>query len=312
MKRIYLVLVVALGTALFTLNSCKKESNTNNETDLTTEVSTQSDDHSLFNSADDAVSDDINTTLEADPLLGGKTDSVSSCNATIVRDMTGVLKNTITITYNGDNCQGTRTRTGVVVLSLPKNKQWKDVGAQMTVSVQNLKIVRKADGKSLTINGIKTITNVSGHLLRELINGGVSSIVHTVTSSNMSVVFDNGTNRQWQISKQRTFTYSGGFVISVTGTGSVNGATNVAEWGTNRLGQDFSTQIITPLVVRQDCDFRLVSGQVQHTKLTRPITVTFGLDATGNATGCPGAGTYYFKAEWTSVLGVAHSIIKPY
>ena len=310
MKRIYVILMLAASTTLFTLGGCKKGSNTT-ETDLTSDVTVQTDDHAMFSSEDDAVSDDVNATLELDPLFSGKNTS-TLCNATVVKDTTGLVKS-MTITYNGPNCQNTRNRVGVVVFSMTKNTKWKDAGAALTVSIQNLKITRIADSKSLTLNGTKSITNVSGKLLKDLINpaAGVTTVVHTVTSSNMSATFDNGTSRQWQIAKKRTFTASAGqLVISVTGTGGTT--SDVAVWGTNRLAQDFSTRIITPMVVRQDCNWRLVSGKIEHTKLTRPITVTFGLDASGNPTGCPGTGAYYFKAEWTSLAGATYSVIKPY
>lgn len=308
MKRIYVIMMFAASATLFTLGGCKKSSN-NNETDLSSEVTTQTDDHAKFSNDDDAVSDDINTTIEQEPTFTGRTNSIL-CNATVVKDTTGLIRR-MTITYNGANCQGTNTRVGVVVLSIPKSMKWKTAGAELNISIQNLKITRIADNKSLTINGTKTITNVSGNLLKDLFNptSGVTSIVHTVSSSNMSATFDNGTNRLWQIAKKRTFSAPNNqLVVSIEG----NSAGGVAVWGINRLGQDFSTRIINPLVIRQDCNWRLVSGKIEHTKLTRPITVTFGLDASGNPTGCPTTGGYYLKAEWTSLSGNAFSVIRPY
>ena len=310
MKRFSLFLLLGCSLLFFALNGCKKDSGSS-EIDLTSDVTYQTDDQAMFSAEDDAVSDDINGVLESDPLLGGRTNA-DTCNVTITRD-SSLLKRFVVITYSGNNCNGTRTRQGVVRLGMNKNTKWKNAGAEISVEIQNLKITRLRDNKSLVLNGTKILTNKDGHLLRELITGGVNSIVHTVASSNMSATFDNGSSRQWQIAKQRTFTYSNGFVISVTGTATVDGATNVAVWGTNRLGQSFSTRIIAPLVIKADCDYRLVSGKLLHTKLTRDITVTFGLDASGNPTGCPGsANAYYFKAEWTSITGTAHSIIKPY
>lgn len=310
MKRFYIIMMLLASTTLFTIGGCKKDSTNTTETDLTSDVTIQSDDHSMFSSEDDAVSDDVNATIISEPLFSGKSARTTSviCDATVTRDST-LTTRSLVITYNGTNCTGTRTRTGVVTLTMGKNVKWKDVGATLTVNVQNLKITRTRDNKSLTLNGTKTIKNATGHLLSEL--ASFSPILHISSSTGMSAAFDNGTTRQWQIAKQREFTYNNGVVISETGNG---GATaDVAVWGTNRLGQEFSTRIINPLVVRQDCNFRLVSGKVEHTKLTRPITVTFGLDSTGNATTCPAAGSYYyFKAEWTSILGVAHSVVRPY
>jgi hypothetical protein len=66
------------------------------------------------------------------------------------------------------------------------------------------------------------------------------------------------------------------------------------------------------MVIRQDCDFRLVSGEVTHGKLIADVVVTFGLNAAGEPTTCPGAGTYYFKAVWKGVNGQTKTVILPY
>lgn len=292
--------------ALF-FTSCKKN---DKEIDLTSDVTYQSDDEAMFSAEDNAISDEINGVMEDDRLLGGRT-AGDTCNVTITRDSTP-LRRFIVFNYNGNNCNGTRSRKGIVRVGILKTVRWKDLNAEITVEIQNLKITRLSDNKSLVLNGTKTIKNVTGHLLRELISGSISNIKHEVTSSNMSATFDNGTSRTWQIAKQRSFTYNNGLIISITGIATVDGATNVAVWGTNRLGQLFSTRIINPIVIKGDCGFRVTSGKLEHTKLTREITVTFGLDASGNPTGCPGANPYYFKAEWTSANGTQFSVIKPY
>ena len=128
----------------------------------------------------------------------------------------------------------------------------------------------------------------------------------------MSIDFDNGTTRAWNVSKQRVFTYDNGIVITTTGTYSDGTNNNIAEWGINRLGESFTSLISEPKVIRQDCDFRLVSGQ--NTVITDNGTsvITYGLDADGNPTGCPGSGTYYYKLVWTGANGKTFTIIRPY
>jgi hypothetical protein len=128
----------------------------------------------------------------------------------------------------------------------------------------------------------------------------------------MSVTFDNGSQRTWMVAVQRVFTYNNGVVITSTGTHTDGSNINIAEWGTNRFGHAFSTSILEPLVVRQDCSFRLVSGKVKHTAPAVTATATFGLDASGNPTGCPGTGHYYYKLEWTGPGGNLHTVILPY
>ena len=309
MKQKFLFLSFIIFSFLLSFTACKK-----NETipvDNTDEVTAQSDDQFSFSSETDAVANDADLALETNSYFANRSEQVMSviCDATITAD---TLSNprTITITYNGANCRGNRTRTGVVVLSMAAGVHWKNAGAAITVTYQNLKITRMADNKSITINGAHTITNVSGGLLFNLATLG--TITHTITSSGMSVKFNDESQRTWQVAKQRVFSYQNGAVITTTGIHSEGNATNIAEWGTNRFGHAFSSAIIEPLVVRQDCDFRLVSGKIKHTAHAIVATATFGLDVHGIPTTCPGAGHYYFKVEWMGINGNSHSFILPY
>ncbi len=302
-----LLAVVALATATFT--SCKKTDN-NNNSDYTNEFSAQSDDQAQVSGETDAIADDANTIIDSHPSISGKPFGISSliCDATIVVDSVSNPK-TITITYNGNNCFGNRSRTGVVVLSMPQAQHWSDAGAILTVTYQNLRITRLRDGKSITINGAESFTNVSGGRIRDLAISG--PVTHSIASSGLSISFDNGTQRTWQIAKQRVFSYDNGIVITTTGTHTEGTITNVSEWGTNRFGNAFVTSITTPLVVRQDCSFRLVSGAVTHHRLIADIVVTFGLDAQGLPISCP-PGSFYFKVVWTGLNGVVRTVILPY
>jgi hypothetical protein len=310
-KKIVSLLFVAFSlSAVFV--SCKKDKSGTDDTTTAAEASTQSDDQSRFSSQVDAVADDVNSSLEASgSLITGKTTG-TICDATIVVDSTSSPR-TITITYDGTtSCHPAFSRTGVVVVSIPAGVYWKDLGARITVTYDSLKITRTRDGKSMLINGSHTVTNVKGGLLRDLATLG-TSIVHTIESSGMTITFDDGTVRSWQVAKRREFTYSGGVIISTRGTHTDGAKTDISEWGTNRKGRVFTCEITTPLVVRQDCDYRLVSGVTLHTNPLFTAETTYGLDATGAATSCPGTtGTYYFKVVWTGVGGGSKTIIMPY
>ncbi|MEI2737497.1 MAG: hypothetical protein V9F01_01780 [Chitinophagaceae bacterium] len=305
-RLLYLSASMFLLAVVFT--ACQKDAVT--ATDYTTETTTHSDDQSRFSNEIDGVANDADAAVEASSGFTGRIESIQSiCDATIVVD---TLSNprTITITYNGTNCLGNRTRTGVVVISMAQGVRWRNAGATLNVSFQNLRITRLSDNKSITINGTQTYTNVTGGLLINLPT--LTSITHTITSSNMSVTFDNGQQRTWQVARQRVFTYNNGIVITTTGTHSEGGVTGIAEWGTNRFGNTFTSRITQPLIIRQDCSFRMVSGKVAHATTLFNATVTFGLDASGNPTSCPGAGSYYLKIEWTGPSGIPRTVILPY
>ncbi len=311
MKTRIVSLIALIFSISFLFTACQKNVSSDTATDYSTESTTHSDDQSRISDNVDAITNDADAALEVSPGFSGRGDQVQTliCNATVVAD-TASNPRTITITYNGLNCAGTINRTGVVVISMAQGVRWRNPGAVVNVSYQNLHITRVIDNKSITINGTHTYTNVSGGLLVNLATLG--TITHTITSSNMSVTFDNNTQRVWQIAKQRVFTYNNGIVITTTGTHAEGGINGIAEWGTNRAGRPFTTAITHPMVVRQDCNFRITSGMVTHTTPVYNATVTFGLDSAGNPTSCPGAGNYFMKIVWTGPGGVPHTIIWPY
>jgi hypothetical protein len=308
-KRILYLSVLSLSLAIV-FTSCKKDS-TSTPADTTPQVTTQADDQSRVSSETEAVSDDADASLEVSPTISGRTDGFQGliCDATIVADTVDNPR-TITITYNGANCSGARTRTGVVVISIAANVHWKDAGAVVTVSYQNLKSTRLSDNKSITLNGVHTLTNVSGGLLVNLPN--LTSITHTISSTNMVVTFDDGSQRTWSVGRQRVFTYNGGVIVTITGTHTDGTTTGISEWGTTRYAKTFTSAITSPLVVSQSCSFRVTSGATQHVTSLATVAVTYGLDVNGNPTSCPGTGSYYYKAVWTGIGGKVVTVIAPY
>lgn len=309
MKARLLPLSAFIFSLVFFFSACQK--NADVKEDFTAESSAHSDDQSQFSDEVDAVANDVNVQIEATAGFTGRSEQVQTliCDATVVVD---TLSNprTITITFNGTNCLGNRTRTGVVVIAMVQGVHWRDAGAVLTVTFQNLRITRLRDNKSITINGTQTHTNVTGGLLINL--PVLNSITHTITSNNMSITFDNGSQRTWQVARQRVFTYNNGIVITVTGLHTEGAVSGIAEWGTNRFGHTFTTAIAEPIVRSQDCSFRIGSGKVVHTTALFNASATFGLDASGNPTTCPGAGYYYMKVEWTGPNNQTHTALLPY
>lgn len=296
---------------LVTFAACKKDSKPDNNNNTDSEPAVHADDQSRFSAEVDAVAYDADIALETSSSFTGRVQGMLGviCDASIAVN-TASNPMTITITYDSTNCLGNRVRSGVVVLSMAQGTQWKNAGAAITVTFQNLKIRRLSDNKSITINGTQTYTNVSGGLLINLAT--LNTITHAITSNGLTVTFDNGSQRSWQVAKQRVFTYNSGIVITTTGTHSIGNVTNIAEWGTNRFGAAFTTAITSPLTIRQDCNFRLTSGAVTHTTPVYNASVTFGLNAAGSPTSCPGANPYYYKLIWTGPNGNSLTVIAPY
>jgi hypothetical protein len=303
--RLLPVFTLALLT-IFT--SCKKESS--KATDSSAELTTHADDQNRVSTQMDAVANDATMAIESSAAYSGRVQNppVSICDATVAFDSVSSPRK-VTITYNGTSCNGSFTRTGTVMVTMPAGIHWANQGAYITVTYQDLKVTRLADNKSITINGSHTIMNVSGGLLYNL--STQQSITHIVSSTGMTITFDDNTQRTWQVATRRTFTYNNGIVLTIAGNSTVGTTEGVAEWGVNRFGHDFMTTITQPLVIRQDCAFRLTSGEVKHQGFGT-ATATFGLDATGNPTTCPGTGHYYFKLSWTGPAGNTASAILPY
>lgn len=287
-------------------SACKKEETRDNTGN---EMAAHSDDQARFSTEVDAVANDANIALESEPAFSGRTGQTQViCNANVSIDTVSNPR-TITIIYNGPNCWNSVNRTGSVVLSMAQGVHWKDAGAVLTVNYQNLRIRRLTDNKSITINGIQNFTNVSGGLLVNLPQLG--TITHSITSNGLSVTFDDNTQSVWLVARQRVFTYNNGITITSTGTHSDGAQQNIAEWGTNRFGQSFLSKTTQPFVVRQDCSFRLVSGEVTHITPNASAVATFGLDSNGSPVVCP-AGSFYFKLVWTGLNGTTFTVLLPY
>lgn len=290
--------------------ACKKDKT---EEDLTSnEMAVHADDQSRISAELDAVVNDANLIIEQNSTFSGRFESVNGiiCDANVTVN-TASDPMTITVAYDGTNCLGNRTRTGTVILSMAQGTQWKNAGAAITVTFQDFKITRTSDNKSITLNGSQIYTNLSGGLVLSLANPQ-STITHSITSNGLVVTFDDGSERTWKVAKQRVFSYNGGLVISTTGTHSENNITGIAEWGTNRFGKTFTTSITDPLILKEDCNFRLAGGAVKHTTPNASATVTFGLNITGAPTGCPGSGKYYYKVVLTGPNGNSIGLILPY
>jgi hypothetical protein len=313
--------ITLVAASVVFMFACKKDnSQASSASTSAANVQTASDDQTMVSNQDESTNNDAEMALSSSATLAGSSfinpakpgdatlglnTGLSLCGSTLSYDTTGGNR-TVTITYSGMDCLGANTRTGTISISIPQGVHWGDVGATVSLNV-DLTITRKRDSKSIVIKGTKTIVNKSGGLLTDLAT--TDSIVHDISAQWM-VTFDNGTARTWNVSKHRTFTYAGGVVMStVNGTNS-----SVAEWGTNRFGVAFTSSITQPKVFAQSCDFRLVSGQDSITRGDKiTAVVTYGLDASGNPTTCPGTGYYYAQLVWAnSVSGKTYTVIYPY
>jgi hypothetical protein len=314
------------------LASCNKNNSSTNSASSSTDLQTTSDDATRVSTETDAAFDDVNTAMVTNYSVtgaalgrqlmqreitgggGSSLDSTAICDAVISLD-TANGDRQITITYNGTNCALDRTRTGSVTITWPIGQLWRDSGAVVTVTFNSLAITRLIDNKTITLNGTHTYTNTSGGSMISLSHKPTgTTITHTITSSNMEITFDNGTQRTWSVDRQRAFTYSGGYVISTSGLYTSGSTSGISEWGTDRYGNAFTVQIEQPRVITEACSWQMTAGQVAIANTAGTTTVTYGLSSAGTATTCPvNGGTYYFSLAWTAAAsGKTYTFILPY
>jgi hypothetical protein len=276
---IALIAMIAIG--LSTLTSCKKNAITSESTADSTQA--QTDDEVMTSNATDNASNDATASMEstggsfaARPAVNPVNDTLPlPCHAFWTYDTATVAgpgaKDSIIITYTGNDCYSGYSRSGKIVLSFAPGFHWQSVNAQLIITYENYTVVRNSDHKSLVINGSDTITNVTGAILRNL--NSVGPITHDINGT-LYLTFNNGATATWHIAKERTFSYSNSTgIVTVSTTGSVTGI--------NRFGNQFSTVINSPIVIQNGCGygFRVTGGVVAYTAPIGTITLTYGLDA---------------------------------
>jgi len=307
MNKINLCLSLVVLTVCF--SGCKKEEEP--FVDHFPESRVHSDDQARFSTELDAALNDVNFALEMTPGFTGKAPVVVHpiCDATIVAD---TLSNprVLTLTYNGNGCLGTRKRSGKIVITMDAGTRWKNKDAAVTLSFQNFRSTRLKDNKDMIFNNTVLITNVSGGLLNEL--SSLSNITHTIFSGDFDITFDNGKEWSWKTARKRVYHQNNGIVITTTGTHAGGNLRGIADWGNNRFGSPFLTPILIPLVIRQDCNFRVVQGKIEIILTDRLYaTAKLGLDHAGNPISCPES-SYYLQLYWRDNQGSARVAFLPY
>lgn len=330
-KNLYRLLFATTLTG-FLFAACNKSNSSSNSSGTSNaDLQTQADDEARVSTETDAAFDDVNTAMSNQASItgssvgrvvrygvtvdGGNQDTLKGkliCNAVVTID-TIDNPHTITITYNGKTPDSLRSRTGSIVISWQAGSHWTTAGDQVTVRFDKLAITRLLDNKTITFDGTHTYTDVSGGSLLSLTSNSASPITHTITSTNMSITFDDGSQRTWSFARQRVFSYNNGLVITESGTHTDGSLQGISEWGTNRYGNTFTAQITSPLVVTSSCSWQVTTGTYVLTNNAGVLTVAFGLDSAGQPTGCPIAGSfYYFQLVWAGSGGKTYTYILPY
>jgi hypothetical protein len=299
MKRTIRLSSIALVAISLFLFACKKDKTDGQDDDSSGQMEQSADELLMQNESENALNE-VNAAISGSTF--GKT--VGIAGATI-NDSSFISEKKVIITYNGTSADGRRNRTGEITIQLINGNNWGEQGSVVKIDFNNFRITQIASGKSIVLNGFHAITNTSGG--RSFVS---ASVTHTIRGS-VKVSFDNATSRSWQIARKRVVTSTSGvYEITVTGDTTLSATQHIAVWGTNRQGNSFYTQISQPVVWSSTCPAGPLSGVKVHKGIAREITVTFGVDASGN----PVTGTcaYGFKINWINLRNQSKTTVISY
>lgn len=314
----HLLKISTLGLCLMlAVSSCKKK-NEFKEEDGQTSI-----DNRDAQSENDAAINDINEAIGQQSKLGSKGAETSAvtgdiCGLTI--DTLGLSGGSIKLMYNGTTCNN-RTRTGSIKLTIQdfaNGKRWKQAGCVVKVEYLAYKITRASDGKSIQLDGVQYLTNeTGGGWLEFLIFKTQPSLGVTIKGNSLNVMFEDGKTASYNINRRITYTLPGGIITcTAEGIGSLNGIGNLENYGLTRDGDEFTSQVTTPIVWNLTCGWGApVQGEVNIKVDSKDFELKclFAVDAQGNAV-TVGANNcaYGWKVEWKYKKKTKKKVIKYY
>jgi len=282
-KKIFHLTMLLTALAALTISGCKKES--------TTDDSVAANDASNISLITNSTGNDADNSMSTTHALSGKTESLvfeTLTNASVVIDSGN---GTATITYNGWDFYNTINRSGTITVQLLgyPNVHWKDPGATLQITYA---LTATINNLTYSFTGTHYIENVNGGLAYQVMDGLVpGTVTRKHTCNNANITFPDGSVRAWSFNRTRTFSIvNGNPTITLSGDTTINGILNVAQWGTDRVGDAFYASIPTTISSGWACGFfHPTAGVHVHHVANRTVTVTYGVDSDGmphTGTGC--------------------------
>ena len=314
--------VVALSLGLMLASCAKKKDSTSSSPtpDNTSQQSTTAGDQSNVSAESDQALNDAQVVISGSP-NNARVDALAQLqpiyNAKV--DSLDPVSGKFTITYNGNNAAtgATRMRTGTITVERTNGK-WSVPNSVLKLTFTNYKVTKLATGKSITLNGIHTVTNVSSSIYTyaNLYANNNDTIKHKVRGD-MTLTFDDGTTRHWWIARHRvTSCKSTVYTVAISGDTSMAGYGdpnhNIVEaWGTNRSGENFYGEITSPITYNTTCGSEPISGVYVHQGIAKTLTVTYGVNSDGTVNITPNC-PYGFKLDFTNLSNASKELILAY
>lgn len=319
-----IIFFFALVCFVFIIHSCEKNESTSipdpdpvQEDTLSTQIrkiATVVDDQNLVFTEIIAIAMDAYKALDTvtKNTSGTEVNNVAVCGGTISWN-TKKTPLIGTITYDGNNCDGSKLRTGTITISFPGSSSWHETYGATTLTFNDLKIKRLRDSKTIVLGGTQFFESARYGTLEQLPSSKVP--MHLLGGPDLTVLFDNGEKRAWSISANLQYRYDQGIVMSVLDAGlikpTIANISNVSVRGINRFGGTFATEM-GGTKYSQKCNYRLTSG-LERFVIDSAYAgfANFGLDSTGVLATCPQQFFYKLNAYDTAEKN-HRSIITPY
>lgn len=310
-QRIYHLAALFILCGSLALSSCKKKTTTETTSD---ESGQSSSDNRTAQSENETAVNDVNNVIGDQNALSGRSSESqgatgvmgSICGASV--DTAGMkAQGTVKINYDGTTCNN-RTRTGSIKLTIQNyaaGKRWKDVGCVIKVEYLSYKVKRASDGKFIQLEGTQFLTNESGGTwFNLLILKNMTSLVSSVTGTNLKASFEDGKTATYNINRRFTYSYPNNVLtMKGEGIGSNGSLSNLENYGTTRDGDAFTSQVSVPIIWNLTCGpWAPVQGDVMIKVDGKGFDLhcTYAVDQSGNpvnvaANQC----AYGWKLEWT-------------
>jgi hypothetical protein len=302
LKRVFVRTVVLSLCVVFILPACKKKRAFKEESGQSAE------DVRMAQGQNDEAIKDVNIAIMEQSLLRGRPaspGSVSSATSELCGvqiDTTSVYQGITRLKYLGTSCSGL-VKSGSIVISIenyPTNK-WKNRNTVLKMEFIAYKVILP-NGKSVQFDGTAYIKNESGNTWYEMRYLNAGNIIQDQTADNIKITYDGNNTALFNFNRRLTFSYSGGVSsCSVEGLGYFNGVSNLDNWGQTRNGDDFTSEVQSPLVWKSYCgSSNPVTGVLNIKVEDKPfdLKAEFGVDQSGSPSdggSCP----YGWKVSWS-------------
>lgn len=227
--------------------------------------------------------------------------TLSTCAMDV--DTTAIYDGKLRFIYNGSVCNNLK-REGQVLVSIINYplKKWKDKGAVLKIEFINYVVTNVAENTSLKINGVQLLSNESGGTWYEIKFLNQANLVHTITGTEIKVMFDKVNLVIYNVGRRITYSAKGSVVTaSSEGASSQANVSNIEYWGTSRNEKDYTCKTGAAIVWNTVCSpIKPISGFANMTVAEKyfDLNGNYGTNSEGKIVGsseCP----YGWELSWT-------------